>query len=299
MNKHVSTKFHAMGGTFEVTVVGHEIGLVEKAEPFILKLEKYWSRFESTSDISRINQAEGKPVSVSDETILLVSLMIEANKKTEGAYDPTILPALLEIGYSESHTGSGKKTLLPESAVWPATLKGTEIGHGIVKLPKGTTLDSGGIGKGLSADLLISHLMESGADGVLVSASGDVVVAGESLDGHSWKIGVEDPFNSNSEFEVVQLTSGGVATSSSIKKQFGTNTHHLMFKAPDSIPENEVATVTVIASSGCNSETLTKIAFANSIDKSIEMIEKLKGAALIVCKNGEIIRSPRWFDYLS
>jgi thiamine biosynthesis lipoprotein len=298
MNKHVSTKFYAMGGIFEVTVVGHAVGLVEKAEPFILNLEKYWSRFESSSDISRLNRAEGKPVSVSDETILLVSLMIEANRKTEGAYDPTILPALLEIGYSESHTGSGKLTVLPESAVWPATLEGTEIGHGIVKLPKGTTLDSGGIGKGLSADLLVSHLMESGAEGVLVSASGDVVVAGASVDGHSWKIGIEDPFNSDSEFEVVQINSGGVATSSSMKKQFGNKNHHLMFKTPDGTPENDVATVTVIASSGCNSETLTKVAFANSIEKSIELIEKLKGAALIIRKNGEVIRSPKWLDFL-
>ena len=38
MNKHATTKFAAMGGIFEVTVVGKEIQLISEAESFILNL---------------------------------------------------------------------------------------------------------------------------------------------------------------------------------------------------------------------------------------------------------------------
>ena len=52
MNKHATTKFAAMGGLFEVTVVGDNLGLISDAEDFISKLEGLWSRFESQSEIS-------------------------------------------------------------------------------------------------------------------------------------------------------------------------------------------------------------------------------------------------------
>ena len=298
MNKHASTKFAAMGGLFEVTVVGEKIGLISEAQDFISKLELLWSRFESQSDISRLNAAEGKPVLVSDETCLLIRLMIEANTKTNGLYDPTILPLLIDIGYVESKTGSGKKSELPASARWPGNLREIEIDHGIVKLPIGTTLDSGGIGKGLSADLLIQHLMEQGAQGVLVSASGDVVSRGDSIDGKSWKIGVEDPFNPGSEFEKVQINDGAVATSSSMKNTFGVDSHHLISTLTGNSAESTVATTTVIAKTGATSEVLTKIAFNHEPVKAAELIESLHGSALIVEKNGEITRSENWHKFL-
>ncbi len=299
MNKHATTKFAAMGGLFEVTVVGDNLGLISDAEDFISKLEGLWSRFESQSEISRLNAAEGKPVLVSDQTCLLIRLMIEANTKTNGFYDPTILPLLIDVGYAESKTGSGKKSSIPASAKWPGNLRDIEIEHGIVKLPIGTTLDSGGIGKGLSADLLTEHFMERGAQGVLVSASGDVVSRGESIDGKSWKIGIEDPFNPGTEFEKVQINDGAVATSSSMKNTFGNQDHHLISTLTGHSSQSNIATTTVIAKTGANAEVLTKIAFNTEPQQAVELIEKLNGSALIVEKNGEITRSENWLKFIA
>jgi thiamine biosynthesis lipoprotein len=299
MNKHAVTKFAAMGGLFEVTVVGQKLELFSSAQDYISTLENLWSRFESDSDISRLNAAEGKPVLVSDQTCLLIKLMIESHMKTNGIYDPTILPLLIEIGYDESKTGSGKKTSIPASATWPGNLKDIEIEHGIVKLPKGTTLDSGGIGKGLAADLLSQFLMESGAEGALVSASGDVVAHGESIDGNSWKIGIEDPFNPGTEFEKIQINDGAVATSSSMKNTFGDHNHHLISTATGKSSSVNIATASVVAKTGANAEVLTKIAFHYEPQQAIELIEKLNGSALIVEKNGEITRSQNWSKFVA
>jgi len=298
MNKHATTKFAAMGGLFEVTVVGSKIELISEAQDFISTLESLWSRFEAKSDISRLNAAEGKPVLVSDQTCHLIRLMIEANTKTESLYDPTILPLLIGIGYGESKTGSGKKSTIPASAQWPGNLKNIEIEHGIVTMPKGTTLDPGGIGKGLSADLLIQHLMERGAEGVLVSASGDVAASGQSIDGNSWKIGIEDPFNPGSEFEKIQINSGAVATSSSMKNTFENQNHHLISSSIGKSSALNIASASVIAKTGANAEVLTKIAFHREPHLAIELIEKLNGSVLIVEKNGEITRSQNWSKFV-
>lgn len=298
MNKHATTKFAAMGGIFEVTVVGKEIQLISEAESFILNLENLWSRFKSASEISRLNSAEGNPVLVSDETCQLIKLMIESHSKTDQIFDPTVLPLLLELGYNESKTGRGEKTELPPSAQWPGDLNGIEINHGIVKMPKGTTLDAGGIGKGFAADLLAKSLIDHGAEGVLVSASGDVVCMGESVDGQSWKIGIEDPFKPGTEFEKIQIHDGAVATSSSMKNTFKNNEHHLIDKSIGKTSALNIATATVIANSGVNAEVLTKIAFHYEPHKAIEEIEKLKGYALIVEKNGDITRSQKWTEFV-
>jgi thiamine biosynthesis lipoprotein len=298
MNKHAVTKFAAMGGLFEVTVVGNKIELISEARDCISTLESLWSRFESDSDISRLNAAEGKSVLVSDQTCHLIRLMIEANIKTEGLYDPTILPLLIGIGYGESKTGSGKKSTIPASAQWPGNLKDIEIEHGIVTMPKGTTLDPGGIGKGLSADLLIQQLMDQGAEGVLVSASGDVVTRGKSIDANSWKIGIEDPFNPGSEFEKIQITDGAVATSSAMKNTFENQNHHLISTSTGESTVSNVATASVIAKTGANAEALTKIAFHREPYRAIELIEKLNGSVLIVEKNGEITRSQNWSKFV-
>ena len=67
-----------------------------------------------------------------------------------------------------------------------------EIDGREVRLPAGTGFDSGGIGKGLAADLVAVEVMAAGADGVCVNLGGDLRVLGTSSDG-SWTVAVEHP----------------------------------------------------------------------------------------------------------
>ena len=79
----------------------------------LVELEALWSRFAPGSDIDRLNRAAGAPVPVSRATITLLNTMVEAAKSTDGRFDPTVLPALIEAGYQASIDDADRITTLP------------------------------------------------------------------------------------------------------------------------------------------------------------------------------------------
>src|SRR5205814_4395042 len=68
-------------------------------------LEARWSRFRPDSEISRLNVAEGTAQLLSPATYALVERAVAAWRLTDGRFDPTVLPALLQLGYDRSHEG--------------------------------------------------------------------------------------------------------------------------------------------------------------------------------------------------
>ena len=78
----------------------------------LVELEALWSRFAPGSDIDRLNRAAGAPVPVSRATITLLNTMVEAAKSTDGRFDPTMLPALIDTGYRASIDDADRITTL-------------------------------------------------------------------------------------------------------------------------------------------------------------------------------------------
>src|SRR6056297_459545 len=67
-----------------------------EAEEEINRLNHLLSRFEETSDISRINHQAGcSPVQVSDETFQLLSESLKYSKLSQGLWDMTICPLVM------------------------------------------------------------------------------------------------------------------------------------------------------------------------------------------------------------
>ena len=92
--------FPIMGTTAHVVVVGEcAESLVEYGAARLGALERKWSRFLPTSEISRANARAGWDVVVSPETLLLVGCSVAAWAHTGGAFDPTVLAAVRAAGY--------------------------------------------------------------------------------------------------------------------------------------------------------------------------------------------------------
>ena len=232
---------------------------------------------KSWSEISCINNAEGKATEVSTETLKLVQAAIHANKITKGYFDPTVLPLLLKSGYERSRVNPNLETSLPESASWPGDLQSAQISENTVTLPRGTTIDPGGIGKGLAADLVLEMLVAQGVAGALVNANGDVVVEGESPQGGPWLIGIEDPHDPHIEIEQIRITSGAIATSSRVHQTWekaGQKYHHLVNPLTGSTAVTETLSASVVCAKGADAEALAKIPFILEIAEAIQFIER-------------------------
>ncbi|MBU6201070.1 MAG: FAD:protein FMN transferase [Acidobacteria bacterium] len=227
------TSFSAMGNSVDVTVVGGGAHLLDAAAERIEQLESRWSRFRDGSDVARLNAAGGRPVPVHRDTVLLVQYLVAAQAATLGAFDPTLGPALARLGYRTSRTDSRRTSSFHDGALAGTDLSSTRIDRRFdeIVLPPAATLDPGGLGKGLAADLVATMLLHGGAEGACVSIGGDIRCTGRGpVDGH-WTIGVADAFGRSRSAELLRLGDGGVATSSVFAKQWtmdGAPRHHVL-----------------------------------------------------------------------
>lgn len=300
---HESATAQIMGGHFAVTVVGADAQLVEKVIAYLQKLETLWSRFLATSEISQLNNAPGRPVLVSAETLELVQLLVDGSRLTGGLFDPTTLPLTLANGYGTSHVDSSRTTVLPASAGWPGDIESIVIDDvaSTVMLPVGTALDPGGLGKGLAADLAVELAMENGASGALVSASGDVRASGLSPDGRAWRIGIEHPLEKHLEIAQVHITDGAVVTSSQMTNRWKTDageTHHIIDPKSGKSAQTDVLSATVVSGQAALGEVLAKLAFLLPIEEAVSRIVANGAQVCIVDANMIMHTSDGWDEYL-
>ena len=285
-----------MGGEAVITIVGGTQQLLDDAFSVAEACDRAWSRFRSDSDIGFLNAAHGQPVRVSPLTVALVAEMVEGFALTEGDFNPTLLPAVVAAGYRASLVREGHVTNLgPEACVFES-LDEIVITDETVQLPEGMTLDSGGIGKGFAADLIAAAVMNSGARGVMVSMSGDIVVAGESPEPGGWRLGVENPFDESEHVEVVRLSEGAVVTSSQRKKRFKGG-HHLINPKTLTSAETTVQTVSVISSTGARAEVLAKSGFLRPMAEYLQWLPTVGAAGMIIEADGSRLESANWADY--
>ncbi len=289
-----------MGGRAALTIHGGASGLLDELALELDRLESLWSRFLPSSELSRLNAAAGEPVIVDAVTVGLIEAMRDGHRETRGAYDPTMLPALVMSGYAGSVLDPARRTTLPAGARDGGDLEAIEIHGREVRLPVGMTLDSGGIGKGYAADLLCARARERGASGVMVEIGGDLVVSGESPLGAGWVIGVEHPDDPSTHVDIVRIGEGAVATSGTRRRRWtadGEERHHLLDPRTLLPARTGLHSATVIAGSGARAEVLTKAAFVPPPEGFLDWLPTRNAAGLVVATDDSIRTSSNWEDY--
>jgi FAD:protein FMN transferase len=244
--------FRAMGSDARVVVNGDE-SLLDLAQDRVEDLESRWSRFRVDSELTRLNQAAGRPTVVSPETVLLVTRCIEGWIATAGAFDPTVHDAVVELGYDRDFLVLARgATRRARHASGAPGLAGVVVDAdaGLVWLPAGIHLDPGAIGKGLAADLVCRELVDAGAGGACVALGGDVRVTGRAPERDAWVVSIEDPHDTTRELARIDLSDGGVATSSRLRRRWrcdGVDVHHVIDPRTGDPADTATVAVTAVA----------------------------------------------------
>jgi thiamine biosynthesis lipoprotein len=239
---------------------------------------------------------------VSPDTVTLVDALVRSWHATGGAFDPSLLGALVGLGYQASRDDAVHRTSLAPD-IRPVGNVGSvriDAEHGIVQLPVGTALDPGGIGKGLAGDLIGRELLRAGASGTLIEVGGDVMAAGTGPSGEAWRIAVDDPFDVSAPTEV-RLTTGGVATSSSrlrTWKSHDIERHHLLDPATQTPTDGDVVACTVVAGTAAWAEAFTKVAFVDGCEHALARYAELGLAARVTTSDGAHHTSPNWEEFV-
>lgn len=275
-----------MGTTVQVVVLAADARdatrLADHAMVRIAELERRWTRFHPTSDLSLLNGAAGCLCAVSPELFLLVDHAVAAWRATDGAFDPTVHDAMVANGYDrpfgeldQDRPGATGHARRAGAAPGCAGIRLDAIAR-TVFLPIGTRLDPGGIGKGLAADLVATELRQLGACGVLVDIGGDLQTIGDGPEDGSWVIDIEAPPGTaatptpatGATLARVAIGEAGIATSSTRRRCWGppgARRHHLVDPATGQMLDGPYVAATVITTTAWWAEALTKVVLVKGV----------------------------------
>jgi thiamine biosynthesis lipoprotein len=213
-------------------------------------IDQSCSRFRPDSELALLNERGDADLSPTLELALVAAL--ESYDATNGLSDPTVLPALLALGYSVDYAdlardgGATPLDAVPSLGRDAITM---DLSHHHVSLARGCQLDLGASAKALAADLVANDVAPHG--GVLVEIGGDVAVRGRGPNG-PWAIGVSDVLDIRGDEPRVSIANGGVATSSTATRGWlanGERVHHIVDPRTGACATGPYVTATVSAES--------------------------------------------------
>jgi FAD:protein FMN transferase len=282
--------FQAMGGRAQLLVTGRRC-LLDEGRRLVEALEASWSRFRPDSDIARLNRSAGTPVQVTPETLLIMSLVIDAWKLTGGRFDPTVVGALEANGYDRDFATVGVRHGGPVVPMPAPGLEGVVLDADgpTVTLPPGAGIDLGGVGKGAAADLVVAELLDAGAEGVCLNLGGDLRASGLAPQPGGWVVAVEDPFHPGRELARVEVGDGGVATSSRLVRAWrrGAGAYHHLIDPVSGLPSaSGLAAVTVVAGCAWWAEVLATASFVAGSEEGARLLEAHGVTGMLVDEHG-------------
>ena len=303
-----SIEFRAMNTSVMLAAEGEgAVPGMYAAKAFIDECEQRFSRFLPASELADLHRSAGEWFRVSDDLLDMLQLSMKYYYETGGIFDPSILPDLKRIGYDRSMdeirangasapVHSTYRALRPSFDEMRVDLDGKRV-----RLPRGMEIDLGGIAKSWivekAAQLLHRYVEVCG-----VSAGGDIQFIGLPLNGMDWNVYLEDPRNPREVLTQLHIPSGGVATSSVMKRtwsQGGKVRHHLIDPRNGEPAKTEWLSVTVISPSVITAEVYAKaILIAGRTQLPDLLSSKPELSFIAVNPYGNLSGSPNYKDYI-
>ncbi len=203
------------------------------AEALLRRIHDTMSCFEPGSELSRLNGDPRELVEVSPLLARLLAAVRPAGLLSGGLVDATVEPG------RPAGVG-GRRRSVALSADRRA-----------VRRPPGVRIDSGGLAKGLAADLVAERF--AGHDSWVVECMGDLRAGGTA--GLPRPVLVADPFGGPDPLDVLELRDGAIATSGTTRRAGG------LLDPRDGLPAHSgIVQATALAPTGVEAEMRAKAA---------------------------------------
>ena len=262
-------RFRAMNSEIVLLAEG-EVSQVQSglaaAQNFIEASEKRFTRFSEYSEFSDLNRSAGKWFQASPDLFAVVKEAVFYFHKTNGLFDPSILPNLQRAGYIQSMDEIRRSGSAPQMAsprlICTSSFASVEFNEttSSIRLPVDMQVDLGGIAKGWIAERA-AGLLSQYSSSCAVNAGGDMFLVGYPGGKDCWEVGLEDPRDPKVDISILLLQEGAVATSSVMKrvwKQGELSRHHLIDPRTGEPANTSWLSVTVLAPHATTAETFAK-----------------------------------------
>ncbi|AKN31270.1 thiamine biosynthesis protein ApbE [Clostridium carboxidivorans P7] len=298
-NKKVLTvrEFYVLGTVVQLKVYGSNGKIaVEEAVNRLNDIDNKMSVFKEYSEISMINENAGiSNVEVSKDTYFVVKEAVKYSELSEGGFDPTIRPVveLWGIGTDkvkvpgDNEIGSKLKLVNYKDIIL------NEKDRTIKLRNKGQNIDLGGIAKGYAADEVKNILIKNNIKSALINLGGNIYALGKKPDRTQWYIGIQNPFGKRGEFVgFINVKNKSVVTSGNYERYFISNEkrfHHIIDPKTGYPSDSKIISSTIISDYSIDGDGLSTGVYIMGLDKSIKLIESIKGIdAIFITENREI-----------
>lgn len=261
--------------------------------------ENLFSKTIDDSDIAKINNAHGKPVTVSTDTIALIQKGIEYGELSNGLFDITIGPVSDMWDFkSDAPKAPDDKAL--QNALAHVDYKAIQVNEQTVTLTDpDAKIDLGGIAKGYIADRMKEYLLTSGVNSATINLGGNVLTVGTKPDKDPFFIGIQKPFEDrNTIITPIAVTDQSIVSSGPYERFFydesGKLYHHILDTKTGYPVQNSLYGVTIISDKSVDGDALSTTCFALGLEKGFELIESLDGIeAVFIDNNYQLIYTDR------
>ena len=293
-------RFDCFGGSCAVLVRGRgPAGSSSEAAARAARRMREWhaqfSRFEPGSELCALNADARETVPVSPMMARFVEAALEVAMSTGGLIDPTLVDEINAAGYERSLAAPslsvrdalrGGPPRRPAAASPSARWREINVDREArtVTRPPGVRIDSGGIAKGLFADVLSSSL--HGHRSFAVDAAGDLRFGGTHADERD--VCVASPFDGTA-LHMFRLARGAAATSGITNRSWldrdGRPAHHVLDPASGKPAFTGVLQATALAPTGLEAEALAKAALLSGPERASKW---LAHGGMVVYEEGAI-----------
>jgi len=264
-----------------------------------MELAGYYENLFSTridgSDIWRINHSNGSYVTVSGETLSLLSTAISYAALSDGTVDPAIgtLSSLWNFG-------SDNQQIVPSGEAINEALLHTgysliEIKDDCVRLSDpDASIDLGFIAKGYIGDRIRDYLLSEGVTSAAINLGGNVIVLGQKPDHTPFKIGIQKPFEpSGTSALVLELSDKSVVSSGNYERYFiqdGTLYHHILSPQTGYPANSGLSQVTIISGQSVDGDALSTLCFILGYEKAVQLLKDYPDIqAVFITTDGQIL----------
>ncbi|MCI6537171.1 FAD:protein FMN transferase [uncultured Eubacterium sp.] len=267
-NGEYTSEVFAMDTYMTLTAYGENAEeAVEAGIAEIQRLDALLSTGDENSEVAQINQNGGG--TLSEDTEYLVKRALDIYQSTNGAFDISIYPVMQLWGFTTGDFAvPSKEDLAAKLALVDAgRISLTEDnGQTSIALPEGMEIDLGGIAKGYTSGRVMEVMKSYGIESAVINLGGNAHVLGSKTDGSAWKVGIQDPNDTNGYLGGVSVRNKAIITSGGYERYFvdedtGVKYHHIIDPKTGYSANNGLISVTIVSADSTLADGLSTSLF--------------------------------------
>ncbi len=280
----VERRVESMGTTLDLVVRmkyrEQALTASEEALAELQRVEALLTTWKPGGELERVDTAPaGKPVAVSDELARLLADVFAWTPRTDGAFDPTVLPLVRAWGLrAGGRIPSADELAAARAATGIGRFRIDVPGRAVTRLTARAGIDEGAWGKGYGLDRAARVLAKAGVRSALLDLGGQVCAVGYDTSEKPWRVPVADPRDRQRTVAELGLVDRSASTSGDSERSrvvAGRRIGHIIDPKTGE-PAPDVGSVTVIAPTGLVADVLSTAFFVLGPERGLALSDELR-----------------------